>query len=311
MVDDKIAFAGGCDFGPDRWDTCDHADDNLRRAAIPGDYPCFDARHEVMSLVDGAPAQALGDLFRERWLRAAGETLEPPKPARGDPWPNAVVPQFENVRVGLSRSRAAWRDNPRQREVETLYLAGIAAARSCIYLENQYFTSPMIAEALAQRLGETSGPEVILVSTEHSPSYFDQMTMDRTRSLFIKRLKAADKFDRFRICSPVTALGRTIIVHAKLAIIDDVLIRVGSANLNNRSMGFDSECDVAFEPAGDTRTASRAADPRATDPADRALARLRGCGSGACREGRGRYRRGHRQLAGRGLCRLRRSSPRS
>lgn len=223
VVDDKIAFAGGCDFGPDRWDTCDHEDDNLRRAAIPGDHPCFDARHEVMSLMDGPPARALGELFRDRWLRATGETLEPPGPSRADPWPKEIVPQFQDIRVGLSRSRAGWRDYPKLREVEALYLASIAAARSCIYLENQYFTSPMIAEALAQRLGEPSGPEIILVSTEHSPSYFDQMTMDRTRSLFIKRLKDADKFDRFRIYSPVTAMGRTIIVHAKLAIIDDVL----------------------------------------------------------------------------------------
>lgn len=259
VVDDRIAFAGGCDFGPDRWDTCDHEDDNLRRAATPGDHPCFDARHEVMSLMDGPPARALGDLFRDRWMRATNETLEPPGPTRGDPWPSEVVPQFQDIRVGLSRSRAGWRNYPKLREVEALYLASIAAARSCIYLENQYFTSPIIAEALAQRLGESSGPEIILVSTEHSPSYFDQMTMDRTRSLFIKRLKDADKFNRFRIYSPVTAMGRTIIVHAKLAIIDDVLLRVGSANLNNRSMGFDSECDVSLEPAGDTRTASRAA----------------------------------------------------
>jgi len=259
VIDDAVAFSGGCDFGPDRWDTCDHEDDNTRRAVVPGDHPCFDARHEVMSLVDAAAARALGDLFRARWLRATGEQLEPPRPSRSDPWPTDVVPQFGSVRVGLSRSSAAWRDQPKAREVEALYLASIAAAKSCIYLENQYFTSPVIAEALAQRLADPDGPEVVLVSTEHSPSYFDQMTMDRTRSLFIKRLEDADKFDRFRIYSPVTSLGRTIIVHAKLAIIDDVLLRIGSSNLNNRSFGFDTECDLSIEPAGANRTTSRAA----------------------------------------------------
>lgn len=259
VIDDKIAFSGGCDFGPDRWDTCDHLDDNLRRAATPGDHPCFDARHEVMSLVDGAAAQALGELFRARWSRATGENITPPEQSASDPWPDGVVPQFGRVRVGLSRSAAAWGDYPKQREVETLYLASVAAAKTCIYMENQYFTSPVMAEALAQRLSDPAGPEVVLISTEHSPSYFDQMTMDRTRSLFIKRLQEADKFDRFRIYSPVTSLGRTIIVHAKLAIIDDVLLRVGSANINNRSFGFDTECDLSIEPSGETRTASRAA----------------------------------------------------
>lgn len=260
VIDDAVAFCGGCDFGPDRWDTCDHEDEDLRRAPTPGAPPCFDPRHEVMSLVDGKAAAALGDLFRERWRRATGEqmalALSPPD---ADPWPEAVIPQFQDVRVGLSRSAAAWRDEPQLRESEALYLASIAAAKSCIYLENQYFTSPVIAEALAQRLAEPDGPEVVLVSTEHSPSYFDQMTMDRTRSFFIERLTNADKHGRFRIYSPVTTLGRTIIVHAKLAIIDDVLLRVGSANINNRSLGLDTECDLSIEPMGSNRTASRAA----------------------------------------------------
>jgi phosphatidylserine/phosphatidylglycerophosphate/cardiolipin synthase-like enzyme len=117
-------------------------------------------------------------------------------------------------------------------------------------MENQYFTSPLIAAALARRLEEPDGPEVVLVGTEHSPSFFDQATMDRTRVRFIEQLKRADKYARFRAYSPVTTLGRIIIVHAKLTIIDDRLLRIGSANLNNRSMGFDTECDMSFEAAG-------------------------------------------------------------
>ncbi len=75
------------------------------------------------------------------------------------------------------------------------------------------------------------------------------MTMDRTRLDFIRTLTAADRHGRFRIYSPVTTLGRTIIVHAKLTIIDDVLLRIGSANVNNRSLGFDTECDLSLEAA--------------------------------------------------------------
>jgi phosphatidylserine/phosphatidylglycerophosphate/cardiolipin synthase-like enzyme len=99
---------------------------------------------------------------------------------------------------------------------------------------------------------------VILISTEHSPSYFDQMTMDRTRLAFIKTLKSADQHGRLQVYSPVTTLGRTIIVHAKLTIIDDTLLRIGSANINNRSMGFDTECDMSFEAAGPGSAANRA-----------------------------------------------------
>jgi phosphatidylserine/phosphatidylglycerophosphate/cardiolipin synthase-like enzyme len=144
------------------------------------------------------------------------------------------------------------------RENEALHIASIRAARTCIYMESQYFTSPLIAAELARRLAEPDGPEVILISTEHSPSYFDQATMDRTRLAFIQTLKSADQYKRFRIYSPVTTLGRTIIVHAKLTIVDDTLLRIGSANINNRSLGFDTECDLSFEASGPGSAANRA-----------------------------------------------------
>ncbi len=92
---------------------------------------------------------------------------------------------------------------------------------------------------------------MLLISTQHSPSYFDQATMDKTRFDFISHLRAADTHGRFRMFSPVTTEGRTIIVHAKLTFIDDELLRIGSANINNRSMGFDSECDLVLEARTD------------------------------------------------------------
>ena len=87
------------------------------------------------------------------------------------------------------------------------------------------------------------------------------MTMDRTRSNFIKTLKAADRYRRFQnLHCPVTTLGRIITsIHAKVAIIDDDVLRVGSANMNNRSTGFDTECDIAFF-AGDSQTNRAAID---------------------------------------------------
>jgi uncharacterized membrane protein YdjX (TVP38/TMEM64 family) len=39
-------------------------------------------------------------------------------------------------------------------------------------------------------------------------------------------------------------------VHSKICFVDERLARVGSANLNNRSMGVDTECDLAVEASG-------------------------------------------------------------
>ncbi|CAN5259701.1 phospholipase D-like domain-containing protein [soil metagenome] len=264
IIDDRVAFCGGGDIAPDRWDTPEHLDDDPRRTSRKQFDRYFDARHEVMTVFDGAPAQALGDLFRERWRRATGHTLAPPALTEreihgeeGDPWPECTPPDFHNVHVGFARSQPAWRSHPEARESERLHLTSIAAAKTCIYMENQYFASPLIAEALAARLEEPDGPQVVLVSTQHSPSWFDQMTMDRTRLTFLQRLKSADEIGRraqgkegggnLHAYCPLTKKGATIIVHAKLTIIDDGLLRVGSANINNRSTGFDTECDVAIE----------------------------------------------------------------
>ncbi len=95
---------------------------------------------------------------------------------------------------------------------------------------------------------EPDGPEIVLVSTAGSPSWFDQMTMDTARSEVLFRLESADKYNRFFAFAPLTRQGKRIIIHAKVSVIDDRLLRVGSTNLNNRSMGLDTEVDVAAEP---------------------------------------------------------------
>jgi phosphatidylserine/phosphatidylglycerophosphate/cardiolipin synthase-like enzyme len=309
VIDDAIAFCGGGDIGPDRWDTPEHLDDDPRREKTRRDNKCFDSRHEVMGLVDGAAARALGELFRDRWLRATGEALTDCPPVPAPPWPGRVAPVFADIDVGVSRTGAAWRAFPQVRENEALHVAAIRAARACIYMENQYFTSPVIAGELAERLAEPDGPEVILVSTEHSPSYFDRMTMDRTRLTFIRRLKDADRHGRLQVYSPVTAMGRTIIVHAKLTIIDDVLLRIGSSNINNRSMGFDTECDLSLEAAGPGSAANRA---QITRLRNRLLAHWLGCPPALVEEaieGSGSVGKALESLRGAGLCRLRPIEP--
>ena len=252
VIDDAVAFSGGGDISVDRWDSRDHIDDDARRFTPYGlPYP---PRHEVMMMVDGDAARALGDLARERWRIAIGETLQPVR-ARHDPWPRSVEPDLDDVTVGIARTEPAWRGAAGVRENEALHIEAIARARRLIYLENQYFTSPLIAAALADRLEQPDGPEVVMVSTAESPSWFDKAAMDGARTALLERLREADVHGRFSAWTPRTARGGTIIVHSKVSIIDDGLLRVGSANLNNRSCGFDTECDLAIETAEDAPAA--------------------------------------------------------
>lgn len=86
--------------------------------------------------------------------------------------------------------------------------------------------------------------------------------MHVTRSRMIRQLQGLDRHDRFRILYPVNAAGEDIYVHAKVSIIDDRLLRVGSSNIDRRSMGFDTECDVALlaETAADRRAVTALRD---------------------------------------------------
>jgi phosphatidylserine/phosphatidylglycerophosphate/cardiolipin synthase-like enzyme len=211
-----------------------------------------------MMMLDGPAAAALGALARERWRGAhGGASLPACLAADHDPWPPFVAPLLRGARVAIARTEPAWGGNPEVREIEALHLRAIEQARHTIYMENQYFTSTVLGRALARRLAEPDGPEVVLISSLHSPSYFDRWTMDRTRWRLIARLKQADLHGRFRAYCPRTEEGRPIIVHSKVSITDDRLLRAGSANLNHRSAGFDTECDLMVEAAeGDAEAAA-------------------------------------------------------
>lgn len=241
VVDEALGFCGGGDFSVDRWDTPEHPDKEPRRC-LPTGRP-HAPRHEVMMMLEGAPARVLADVCRDRWERGTGERVGPLPGPYADCWPASVQAEFGKVRVGVARTDPA----RNAREAEAMTLHGIAHAERSIYLENQYVAGPAIADALSKRLGEPDGPEVVIVTTRHSPSWFDRATMDRTRDGFVDRLRAADRYGRFAAYCPLTPGGKTIIVHSKVSVFDERLLRAGSVNLNNRSAGFDTECELAIE----------------------------------------------------------------
>lgn len=245
VIDDRVAFCGGGDISVDRWDSTAHSDDDPRRCQPSG--VISPPRHETMCVMDGPAALALGDLARERWFRATWERTVP-DPVDSDPWPDGLAVDFVDTPVAIARTEPSYGGRAGVRENERLHLEAIRGARRLIYMENQYFTSPVVAEALAARLDEPDGPEVVLVSTGRSPSWFDRLTMDTARAEVLFRLESADHHGRFFAFSPQTAGGQRIIVHAKVTVVDDRLLRIGSTNLNNRSLGFDTECDVAIAP---------------------------------------------------------------
>jgi phosphatidylserine/phosphatidylglycerophosphate/cardiolipin synthase-like enzyme len=244
-IDDRVAACGGIDMTGDRWDTPEHRDNDPRRHRPGGRR--YGPWHDVTMLMEGDAAGALAELGRERWRGACGEVLQPCRPQAESPWPDLVEAEFKNVEIGISRTRAAWGSSPEVREIEALFVEQIARARRFVYAESQYFASRRIAEAIALRLAEPDPPEFLLINPQSAHGWLEQTAMDGARVRLLHAVLAHDHARRFHMFMPYTAAGAPIYVHAKLAIIDDLILRVGSANMNNRSMGLDSECDVFID----------------------------------------------------------------
>ena len=248
IVDDSLAFCGGIDMTVKRWDTRAHADDEPGRISPSGRK--LEPWHDCAALVDGPAAATLAEVGRRRWKRATGETLEPATTLPLD-WPEKVVPLVRNAQIAVCRSRPEMKDQTPVREIETLYLDLIAQAKRVIYAESQYFASRRIAVALSKRLQEPDGPEVVILNPHTADGWLEPLAMDTARARLIQSLRQYDRHGRLAVYHPVTAKEKPIYVHAKLMIVDDRFLRIGSSNFNNRSMRLDSECDVALDAAQD------------------------------------------------------------
>jgi phospholipase D1/2 len=255
VIDDALAFCGGIDMTADRWDTREHRDDDPRRVR-PTTKRRYGPWHDVTTAVDGDAARALGELARDRWKRATGEDI-PPSPAVDDAWPGGLEPYMTEVDVAISRTLPEHDGHAAVHEIEALYLAAIAAARRTLYIESQYFASRKIAEAMALRLREPDGPEIVIINPDSAEGWLEEEVMGSSRARLLRVIREADVHDRFRIYTPLTSGGAPIYVHAKVLVMDDRLLRVGSSNLNNRSLGFDTECDLSVEALASTSDALR------------------------------------------------------
>lgn len=250
-IDDSIAYSGGIDLTIRRWDTPDHRIDNPDRRDPLGEiYRPF---HDIQMAVDGDAAAALARMVRRRWLRAA--CARPPKLSPGeDCWPDGLDPDFEDVDIAIARTVPPMEGRAGIHEVERLFCDSIIRAERCIYIENQFLTADSIADSLVECLTKKPDLEVLIVAPNVHQSWLEERSMNIGRIRFMRKLSENGIDDRVRLVYPSIPddpTGEGVMVHAKLMIVDDRLIRVGSANINNRSMRTDTECDLAIEARSD------------------------------------------------------------
>ena len=255
VIDNAIAFCGGIDLTQRRWDTCGHQFKDGFRNYQGAPYPPF---HDVMLMVQGEIAAVLTGTQMERSksygrLRFSG-------PSAGPSLRSLVAQEScRGHRKGYRRradtdrafhSHSGAEGHPATKEIEALYVDMIRNAQRLIYIENQYFTSQAIGDAVLARLQANEGPEIVIVVRQLSHGWLEALTMENLRTALLQKLTAADHGGRLHVYYPYIAGledNTCIDVHSKLMIVDDEWLRIGSANSANRSMGLDTECDLTIE----------------------------------------------------------------
>jgi phosphatidylserine/phosphatidylglycerophosphate/cardiolipin synthase-like enzyme len=241
IVDDEVAFVGGMDFTAlqgDRHDSNAHLPD--RRLGW----------HDVVTRLRGPIVADVAGHFRQRWTEVGGPLPEPVvQPATG-PTPVQLVRT-----VPEKTYRFAERG---EFSILDAYLRALRSAESLVYLENQFLWSPEIVEILVDKLQRPPRDRFRLVLVlPRRPS----SGADTTRGQ-LGRLLAADDGAGRLLATTITAHDGTatasVYVHAKVGIVDDTWLTIGSANLNEHSLFNDTEVNIVVTDPGlarDTRLA--------------------------------------------------------
>jgi len=256
-----VAFVGGIDLAHNRRDDADHHGDPQPQP-LTDEYGPNPPWHDLQVRIQGPAVHDVETVFRERWedpqalsrspIRWAGDAIRrdqaprrPLPPQQPDPAPTGPHP-VQLLRT-YGRRLGGYPFAPRgERSVARAYTKAFANARRLIYLEDQYLWSAEVSALLVAALRRT--PDLRLVAVlPHQPdqdgalSYAPNLV---SRARLLHELHAAAP-GRVAVYGIENADGTPVYVHAKVCVVDDEWVTVGSDNFNRRSWTHDSEVSAA------------------------------------------------------------------
>jgi phosphatidylserine/phosphatidylglycerophosphate/cardiolipin synthase-like enzyme len=237
VVDDEVAFVNGIDMtdqAGDRYDTSDHP---ARRKL---------GWHDVGTRIEGPAVADVANHFIMRWHEVAGERLPPPTPQ-----PPVASEHASTVQVVRTVAEDMYDALPHGdfRILES-YVRALRSAKDFIYLENQFLWSPEIVSILTDKLENPPSDDFRLVVL--LPSRANNGHDDTRGQLAV--LADADghgnpHFLATTLRSRTGDRGDALYVHAKVGIVDDRWLTIGSANLNAHSLLNDTEMNIVTDDA--------------------------------------------------------------
>lgn len=248
VVDGAVGFCGGMNLKENDWDSRAHRRCDARRCRFERDAEHrarvargevsadYRPRHDFMARIEGPAVEHLERNFQERWNYLL--TGKAPRSGRAtwvdDPARPPAIPGGVQVQVVRTMPEPFG-----ERGILDVHLRALRAARRLIYIEDQYFRSTHVSEAIADAVRTWPALHVVVVTLRSQAD--DLLAGGWTRA----------SFDRIRERRPGFVLhglrveGEEVDNHAKLMIVDDVFLTVGSCNINDRGFEYEGEINVA------------------------------------------------------------------
>ncbi|HZE05341.1 MAG TPA: phospholipase D family protein [Solirubrobacteraceae bacterium] len=235
VVDGRVAFVGGIDLTDSAGDRYDGPAHTARRRI---------GWHDVSTRLSGPAVADVNDHFRMRWRELTGEDIPapPPPPPAGETTVQVVRTVEEHMYDSMHHGDF--------RILES-YIRALRSARELIYIENQFLWAPELVSIIADKLRNPPTPQfrvVILLPSKANNGQED------TRGQVGVLIDAAGGSDRvlvttIRALTPSADRADPIYVHAKVLVVDDRWLIIGSANINERSLFNDTEMCVVTDDA--------------------------------------------------------------
>lgn len=261
VIDGNAGFIGGMDICSDRWDDREHSPDNPLRRNHAGD--AYEQYHDIQSYHAGPLVHELKDIFVHRWKHACGTELALPTMDGTTDFDIPLSELLEAEEAALSRTQAKtlFPFHGNTREIRSLYIDAIDAAERLIYIENQYFSSQAVFKAMMDRLRTSEGSpiQIVIILPKQPHSLLENVSLGIAQAKMLQSLKEnASQYGHslgIYYTAPLSKEGHKspTYIHAKLIIVDDRFLSIGSANTSNRSMGLDTELNVSWEAHSDER----------------------------------------------------------
>jgi phosphatidylserine/phosphatidylglycerophosphate/cardiolipin synthase-like enzyme len=263
-IDGRVAFVTGMNTKGVDWDSNKHrvfderrmgfdaSEDERMEVADREELPEYGPRKDYGVRLEGPGARDVDHVLWGRWEWAMAQghlyadqatpyILGPPAPA-----PAGAV---------LSQVVASQPQPFGERSILETQAKAIQLATDYIFIEDQYFRAPLLADLIVARMLEEPDLLLIVVSKPVSDldpgAKFTYLADATFRSLFPDRylllqLKTVDVvIDPGFFWDDVDLYALDVDTHSKLRLVDDTYLSVGSCNFHNRAYLFEGELNVS------------------------------------------------------------------